>query len=133
MKIWNGYASEHSSNLVMIGQFKEVRDAAEAEALIKILEDMVQGDRDSYEFDLDPKDRRYNQEMLELLLQLNFFPSPVDLTQLLLDVDVRRDRKTIIVTTDEIDVSIFMKALIHHGARVEIYSRHNYPDTEDAS
>lgn len=133
MKIWNGYASEHSSKLVMIGHFKEVRDAAEVIALLEKLEDMIQGDRDSYEFDPEPKNRRYNQEMLELLLDLNFFPSPADLTQLLLDIDVRRDKKTITVTTDEIDVSLFMKALIHKGARVEIYSRHNYPDTEEAS
>ena len=29
MKLWYGYGSEHSNNLVMIGQFKSVEDAEE--------------------------------------------------------------------------------------------------------
>ena len=134
MKIWNGYASEHSAKLVMIGRFKEFKDVDEANELLDKLRDVVQGDPDTYELEPEPKDRRYNREMFELLCQLNFYPSPMDLTQFLLDVDVdvNRINKTITVTTDEDDVSVFMKALIRHGARIEIYSRHSYSNTEES-
>ena len=37
MKIWQSFGSEHSSNLVMIGHFKNVADAQEAQKLIEIL------------------------------------------------------------------------------------------------
>ncbi len=132
MKIWNGYASEHSSNLVMIGRFKEVRDAAEAKAMLDKLEDVVRQDPDTYEFELEPKDKRYSDKMRDLLKQLNFCPSHTDLTQFLLDVSVSQEGKEVTVTTDVIDVSVFLKALIRHGARVEIYSARDYPNTRRA-
>ena len=131
MKTWNGYASENSANLVMIGRFKEVRNVEEAKDLLDKLKDEVQGDPDTYEFEPEPRNRRFNKDMLELLFQLEFYPSPTDLTQFLLDVhvEVSLSKKTITVTTDEDDFSVFLKALIRHGARIEIYSRHSYPDT----
>ena len=55
MKIWNGYASEHSSNLVMIGRFTGVRDAAEAKVMLDKLKDTVRRDPDAYEFDAEPR------------------------------------------------------------------------------
>ncbi len=127
MKIWNGYASEHSSNLVMIGHFKEVRDAAEAKRLLNKLEDIVQNSPDNYVYDPAPKDRRFTKEMMDLVAEERFWlTSPADLGQLLLDVTVRQDGNKITVTTDEIDVSIFLKVMIRHGARVEVYSGHDY-------
>ncbi len=132
MKIWNGYASEHSSNLVMIGRFKQVRDAAEAKAMLDKLKDAVRRDPDAYEFELEPKAKRYSDEMWDLLQQLNFYPSPSDLTQFLLDVRVKHQGEDVRVTTDEIDVSVFLKAMIRRGARVEIYSANDYPNTKRA-
>jgi hypothetical protein len=41
MKIWKGYGSEHSMNLVMIGHFKEACDAREAKRLIDQLIERV--------------------------------------------------------------------------------------------
>ena len=70
--------------------------------------------------------------MYDLLKQLNFYPSPTDLTQLLLNVRVEHQEKVVKVTTDEIDISVFLKAMIHRGARVEVYSAHDYPGTQRA-
>ncbi len=36
----------------------------------------------------------------------------------------------IIVTTEEFEVSAFFKLMILKDAKVEIYSAHDYPDTE---
>ena len=35
----------------------------------------------------------------------------------------------IILTTDEIEVSAFLKILFDKGARIEVYSAHSHPDT----
>jgi len=41
MKIWRGYGSEHSSNLVMIGRFKTVGDAEAAKRIIDRLAEQI--------------------------------------------------------------------------------------------
>ena len=41
MKIWSAFGTEHSMNLVMIGRFKEVRNAEEAKRLIDRLTEFV--------------------------------------------------------------------------------------------
>lgn len=35
-----------------------------------------------------------------------------------------------ILTTDESEVSAFLKVMIQKEAKVEVYSAHDYPDTE---
>ena len=44
MKIWNGYGSEHSMNLVLIGRFKRAQDAEKVEKDIEKLS--VQASKD---------------------------------------------------------------------------------------
>jgi len=34
----------------------------------------------------------------------------------------------IVVTTDELEVSGFLKLMVDKGAKVEVYSAHDYPD-----
>ena len=36
----------------------------------------------------------------------------------------------VVVTTNESDVSAFLKVMIDKGARVEVYSAHDYPETQ---
>jgi len=33
------------------------------------------------------------------------------------------------LTTEEFDISAFLKVMFSEGARIEVYSAHNYPDT----
>jgi hypothetical protein len=42
---------------------------------------------------------------------------------------VRRDGSSIVVTTDETDVQALLKVLLDKGARIEVYSAHDYPGT----
>lgn len=44
MKIWNGYGSEHSMNLVLIGKFKQEQDAEKVEKDIKTLSTQAEKD-----------------------------------------------------------------------------------------
>lgn len=128
MKIWKGYGSEHSMNLVMIGHFKEVRDAQEVKELLNRLAGQVRDDTDQSQTNTVPQDR-FTDRMLGLLRAANLYIlSPTELEQLLYDVQVDVDGNKVVITTDEVDVSAFLKVLIDKGARVEVYSAHDYPN-----
>ena len=130
MKIWKGYGSEHSANLVMIGDFKEARDAEEAQKLLEHLVNQITQDTNEAGDDWPPRDR-FTDTMLEFLMKTNLLSlRPEEIEQFLYDIQVKVDGNKIVITTDEIDVSAFLKVLIEKGARVEVYSAHDYPDTK---
>jgi hypothetical protein len=126
MKIWKGYGSEHSAKLVMIGKFKDATSAKEAkEAIDEISKLMRQSDDGQEATD------RYSEAALDLLQKLRFHSaSPSELKQFVYDIQSKVEDDKVIVTTDEVDVSGFFKILIDRGARVEIYSRHEYPSSD---
>ena len=130
MKIWKGYGSEHSMNLVMIGHFKEARHAEDVKELLDRLADQVRDDADRCQADTVPLNR-FTDRMIELLEEANLYSlSPVELEQLLYDVLVNVDGNKVVLTTDEVDVSAFLKVLMDKGARLEVYSAHDHPNTE---
>ncbi|MDD2976883.1 DUF6375 family protein [Aquabacterium sp.] len=129
MKIWNGYGSEHSMNLVLIGKFKKAQDAEKVEKDIeKLSEQALKDESHSLAFDPDPGDLRFSEEMLSLLrsLRLNTL-GPAELGQLVSDHRLEREDDRITVKTDEADVSAFVKLFIEAGAKVEVFSAHDYP------
>lgn len=135
MKIWNGYGSEHSMNLVLIGRFKRALDAEKVEENIEKLSAQALKD-ESYSIAFgEPEDQRFSDDMLSLLRsqQLNTL-GPADLGQLVSEHQLRREGDRITVTTDEAEVSAFVKLFIEAGAKVEVFSAHDYPsDSDDAS
>lgn len=135
MKIWNEYGSEHSMNLVLIGRFKRAQDAEKVERDIDKLSAQASKD-DSHSISFgEPEDQRFSDDMLSLLrsLKLNTL-GPADFGQLLSDHRLSREGDRITVTTDEAEVSAFVKLFIEAGAKVEVFSAHDYPsDSADAS
>lgn len=129
MKIWKGYGSEHSMNLVMIGHFQEARDAEKVKDLLDQLTGQVMQDTDGGQIDKLPRDR-FSETMLEFLMKANLYIlRPAELEQLLYDIHIDVDGDKIVVTTDEADVSAFLKVLFEKGARIEVYSAHHHPNT----
>lgn len=135
MKIWNEYGSEHSMNLVLIGKFKRAQDAEKVEKDIDKLSAQASKD-DSHSISFgEPEDHRFSDDMLSLLrsLKLNTL-GPADLGQLVSEHQLRREGDRIIVTTDEAEVSAFVKLFIEAGGKVEVFSAHDYPpNSDDAS
>lgn len=128
MKIWNSYGAEHSSNLVMIGTFKQASDAEEVKELIDSLFDNLRN-----LIDLDFNKDRYDDEVRNFLTSKNVYNlSPQDLCQFLFDISVDLQGNEIRVTTDEEDVSGIQKLMIHNGARVEVFSAHDYPESNNS-
>lgn len=128
MKIWNGYGSEHSMNLVLIGRFKLAQDAEKVEKNIdKLSAQAAKEDSDSIAF-AEPKDQRFSKEMLSLLGSLNLNSlGPADLGQLVSEHRLIREGSCITVKTDEAEVSVFVKIFVEAGAKVEVFSAHDYP------
>lgn len=129
MKIWNAFGTEHSMNLVIIGRFKEVRNAEEAKRLIDRLTEQVIDEGDAA-YERGSAQRRYSETMRGILKEERVHDiAPAELDQFRYDVSVEQREKEISVRTDEVDISAFLKVLIDRGARVEIYSGHDYPET----
>lgn len=125
MKIWQGYGSEHSMNLVMIGQFKNTTDANDTKQLIDRLTEEL-GKTGEIRSDLT----RFDESIMKILQEEKcYILNPGELEHFLYDTHIKVDGKKIILTTDETEVSAFFKLMINNGAKVEIYSAHEYSDT----
>ncbi len=125
MKIWYGYGSEHSMNLVMIGHFKNEADAQKIKDLMETLAQELDG-----KIELGSRSNRFSEPVMEVLKRLDIFTlSAAELEQFLNDVSVQQQGDSIILTTEEDDISAFLKLMIHNGAKVEVYSAHDYPET----
>jgi len=131
MKIWNGYGSEHSMNLVLIGNFKQARDAEHVEDLLQKLKDRVV-EEEAYSIShASPEQQRFSDEMLSLLHAHKLYSlSPAELEQFAYEHSLHREGASITINTDEADVSAFIKIFVDAGARVEVYSAHFHPEQQ---
>jgi hypothetical protein len=131
MKIWNGFGSEHSARLVMIGRFKEAGGAQQVKEIIDRLTEQAMEENEMPSFDAEFRHRRYSEPMLKLLNEFRIHSvGPTELEQLRYDVSHEVKDNTIIFKTDEVDISAFLKILIDKGAHIELYSAHDYPNME---
>lgn len=130
MKIWYGYGSEHSANLVLIGHFVNAIDAEQAKDLIEQLTEKITIAIDKRLIEVGNPPTRYTDEILEFLKSVNEYHIGLpELEQFAYEVKVQLDGNNVVVTTDEVDISAFLKVLLDAGARIEVYSAHNYPNT----
>lgn len=129
MKIWYQHGSEHSANLVMIGHFENATEATKAKEIIEALTTQVAEDQSKGTLTLGSPSDRYGNEMLDLLGRLNVSIGPQEIEQFAYEVSVKIDGNDLVLTTDELDISAFLKVMFLSGARVEVYSAHDYPDT----
>jgi hypothetical protein len=125
MKLWTEYGSEHSANLVMIGTFKDATTAKQVKDKIDALTEQVQKEMDDKGGSKYPN--RFSDEMMKLLEKVRFHSvGPGELEQFAYDANVAEMNGKIRIDTDEIEVSAFLKLLIDNGAKVEVYSAHDY-------
>lgn len=130
MKIWHQYGSEHSANLVMIGHFKDATNATKAKEIIDAITKQVEEDEANGALVIGDSSERYSNEMLDLFRRLNVASiGPQELEQFVYETSIKTEGNKIALTTEEMDISAFLKVMFHLGARIEIYSAHDYPDT----
>jgi len=116
-------------DLVMIGRFDEATKAETALDVIKQAIALIQTEENEGRLVVgDPADR-YSDEMLRAVGELRLHNiGPRELEQFLYDVTVDRHGEKIVLRTDEVEVQAFVKLLLTHGAKVEMFSAHDYPD-----
>lgn len=131
MKIWYQHGSEHSANLVMIGHFEDISGATKAKEIIESLTEQVLKEVDNDTLVLGRPPERYGKEMLDLLGHWNVASiGSQELEQFAYEADIKTEQEKTVITTEEVDISAFLKVMFHLGARIEVYSAHDYPDTE---
>lgn len=114
----------------MIGYFKTARDAEAAKELIDRLTEQASAEYDDR--DREDRERRFSDEVMALLRGSELYSlGALELEQFTYDAHVQLKDKEVTVTTDEIEVSAFLKILVDRGARVEVYSGHHYPQTDE--
>jgi hypothetical protein len=130
MKIWFQHGSEHSANLVMIGRFENTSDATKVKEIINVLTSQVAKDQANGTLAVGSPTDRYGSEMLDLLGRLNVSIGPQEVEQFAYEVSIKLEGNDLILTTDELDISAFLKVMFLKGARIEVYSAHDHPDTD---
>ncbi len=127
MRIWNGYGSEHSMDLVLIGRFQTVTGAKAAEERMEALQALAEAAWS--DDDWRSSDERMPPELGEALLELKLYDmGRYDVDNYAFDHSVTREGETVRIWTDESDVQGFLKVLLHYGAKVEVFSRHEWDE-----
>lgn len=129
MKIWNGYGSEHSTNLKMIGTFLDDADAKTTETIFDRIQKHVYKEMEDETWSpgdgLDLPDDTY-----ELLRELNIYClNPADIENFAYEYSLDRQGDTLVMTTDENEISGFVKLMVDNHAKVEIFSLHTHDGT----
>lgn len=125
MRIWQSYGSEHSMDLVLIGRFETVSGAEEAIERMEALKAVAQ--REWSEDDWRRQDEVMPDTLASELMKLELYEmgrSDVDIYAI--DYSIERKGSTVRIGTDESEVHGFLKVLLHLGARVEVFSRHDW-------
>ena len=127
MKIWTGYGSEHSANLVMLGKFKTPEDATNFLKELEKLERLIQEDNSR-----DDVFRKFPEKILDEICSgrirfCNDF-APKDLNDFRMDLQryQRDDDQTIVeFKSDETGWAGLIKMMLNAGARIELFEESN--------
>lgn len=124
MKLWVGYGSEHSSRLILIGHFRDAETARLTEEQIRALDELA---LKQPEPDWESRDEWYDEETRTALDGLRLWQlGPADLDNFRYEHGVSRDDNRLEISTEEYEIQGLIKVLVLQGARIEIYSRHEW-------
>lgn len=127
MKVWMGYGSEHSANLVIIGKFENANKAAEALDLLNQATAIARADEAAGRLKAGDVSKHFSDAQLELFGKTNLSLGYGGPEQLLNDFSAKQTRDQVVITTEELEINSFLQILLHKSAKVEVYSAHDYP------
>jgi hypothetical protein len=127
MKVWQGYGTEHSMNLKLIGHFANTSEARAAEDAIKNITAAAEIELAAGRLEYGEPLHLFSDQLLAVLKEAGIHSfGYADVEQFLYDAQVDVDDAAVVVQTDEIEVMAYVKVLIAKGAKVEMYSRHDH-------
>lgn len=129
MKLWFGHCSEHSANLVIIGQFKTEDAAQEAEAMLRQVTEIALEDEKEGLLKAGECPRSFSARMQDFVTSVDriVLEHPDEPEQLLYDYNVSRDGNQLVVTTNEARIAPFISIMLNNEANIQVYSAHFYP------
>ena len=133
MKIWYGYGSDHSANLVMIGEFKTEEDAERVYQLINTISENANSDLAEGVFNYSSSNEQLSEDTESRLRELKLFHlSPSDVSDFAFwNPSVEKTGKTLTFRSNDVEIGGFVKLMVAEGARVQVYSAHEYPDDDN--
>lgn len=127
MRIWYNYGSEHSMNLVLVGTFQSVSAPQAAVERMEALQALAER-----EWSADGwrrQDEWMSDAALDTLRELKLYDmGRANVYMFAFEHTIERSESTVRIAIDESDVEGFLKVLIDLGARVEVFSRHEWND-----
>ncbi len=103
MKIWYGYGSEHSSNLVMISRFKDAETATETSQVLEQLTELVSEEAPAGEMDIGGHTDRFSTKSRDVLSRLKIYDiGPEELEQFGYDFSAKVTAAKLILTTTRV-------------------------------
>ena len=127
MKIWQGYGSEHSYSMVLVGHFPNIEKARTAESLMNELAKAAEGLVSAQEPTWQDPSPRPDETFWAFLRDLGLYDLTLgEVEQFGYDHTLTRKENRIEISTDEGDIQGLLKTMVSSGARVEIYSRHDW-------
>jgi len=129
VKIWNGYGSDHSSSLMIIGHFKASTDAEKTMALIEELTSTAGNDLAAGSIEYLEDNDDFSEATREKLRELNLYSlSPSEIADFaLLNASPRVEGSDIRIFSDDVEIGGFIKLMVLRGAKVEVFSTHDHP------
>lgn len=126
MKIWHSYGAEHSMNLVIIGRFKEIADAEEFKQEVEALSAFLQKLEENKNFDFGSNN--FSDDVLNYLTKRNLCCFTVQqIEQFLYPMEIEQKGLEVKITSDD-DLNALITLMILKGAKLEIFSAHDYPE-----
>lgn len=119
MKIWKSFSSEHSAKLRITGTFKTIEDANEAAKVFNELLDIESRTNEGAEYP-------FTEEIMEVMNKYQVYLNPSAGEDLDYLYPVSVEGQKIVVETDDFAIQALSQVFIRYGAKVEIYSRHDY-------
>jgi hypothetical protein len=116
----------------MIGEFKTEEDANRAYELINQLREAANSDQREEIVRYFERNERFSKDTEQLLRKHQLHDiSPDDIADLaFVDMHIKLSQTKIHCQTDDTDLGGFIKLMVDQGAKVQVYSAHEYPDNE---
>ena len=124
MKIWKSFSAEHSAKLRIIGEFKTTEDIAKTREIINDLTNEVMKQDVSRQTSAKCTDK-----ITDIIKKYNCYClGNEDLMNFTHAHNISYIGKNIEINTDEINIQGLLKVMLSNGAKIEIYSNHDYPN-----
>jgi len=117
MKIWKSFSCEHSDKLRITGKFKTIEDAKSAENAFNDLLQIHNRQEDKTQI---------TKELRAMMDKHDVYLNPGAENDFDFLYAIKANGKQIVVETDDFAVGALSQVFIRFGAKVEIYSRHDY-------